>query len=76
MTAIFTVVEPISIPNEWFMFITSSATQNVLKYTQNTSRIEVLTDTSYCFIVYALAIAGNTLLASSNIGTTMYTPQS
>ena len=41
------------------------ATQNVFKYTQTHREIEVLADTSYCFIVYALAIANNTLLTSS-----------
>ena len=43
----------------------ASATQNVLKYTQTQREIEVLADTSYCFIVYALAIVNNTLLTSS-----------
>ena len=42
-----------------------AATQNMLKYTQAYWEIEVLTDTSYCFNVYALAIASNTLLTSS-----------
>ena len=42
-----------------------AATQNVLKYTQTHREIEVLADTSYCFIVYALAIVNNTLLTSS-----------
>ena len=36
--------------------ITKPATQNILKYTQAYWEIEVLTDTSYCFNVYALAI--------------------
>ena len=42
-----------------------AATQNVLKYAQTHREIEVLADTSYCFIVYALAIVNNTLLTSS-----------
>ena len=37
----------------------------MFKYTQTYREIEVLTDTSYCFNVYALAIASNTLLTSS-----------
>ena len=41
------------------------ATQNVFKYTQTHREIKVLADTSYCFIVYALAIVNNTLLTSS-----------
>ena len=42
-----------------------SATQNMFKYTQTHREIEVLTNTSYCFIVYVLTIAGNTLLTGS-----------
>ena len=53
-----------------------TATLNVFKYTQTHREIEVLADASYCFNVYALAIVNNTLLTSSNVGTTMYTPQS
>ena len=41
------------------------ATQNMVKYTQTHREIEVLTDTSYCFKVYAFTVAGNTLLAGS-----------
>ena len=41
------------------------ATQNMFKYTQTHREIEVLADTSYCFIVYALATVNNTLLTSS-----------
>jgi len=37
----------------------------VFKYIQTHREIEVLADTSYCFIVYALAIVNNTLLTSS-----------
>ena len=48
-----------------------AATQNVFKYTQTHREIEVLTNTSYCFIVYVLAITSNTLLTGS-----CYTPQS
>ena len=50
-------------PESWTYII--SATQNVFKYTQTHREIEVLADTSYCFIVYALAIVNNTLLTSS-----------
>ena len=39
----------------------SAATQNMFKYTQTYREIEVLTDTSYCFKVYAFAAASNTL---------------
>ena len=35
-----------------------------------------LTICSYCFNVYALVVTNNTLLTNSNVGTTMYTPQS
>jgi len=37
----------------------------MFKYTQTHREIEVLTNTSYCFIVYVLTIAGNTLLTGS-----------
>ena len=62
--------------SEYYIHFSYAATQNVFKYTQTHREIKVLADTSYCFIVYALAIVNNTLLTSSNVGTTMYTPQS
>jgi len=37
----------------------------MFKYTQTHREIEVLTNTSYCFIVYVLTIADNTLLTGS-----------
>ena len=48
-----------------YRFHNRSATQNVFKYAQTHREIEVLTDTSYCFNVYVLAIVNNTLLTSS-----------
>ena len=48
-----------------FFFHSISATQNMFKYTQTHREIEVLTNTSYCFIVYVLTIADNTLLTGS-----------
>ena len=49
----------------------STATQNVFKYTQTHREIEVLTDTSYCFIVYAFV---QPMVKSTH--KFLYTPQS